>query len=62
MDRLFSLVEAARALNVAPWMLRRVCPTAQPRIGSYRVFDSRDLPRLRQLLEGAGYLKPEAAQ
>ena len=61
MDRIFSTVEAARELNVAAWQIRRVCP-AVPRVGQHRVFQSGDLPRLRQLLEAAGYLKPGAVK
>jgi hypothetical protein len=59
--RIFSTTEVAAELGVSPWMVRRVAGDVK-RIGTARAFTSNDLPRLRQLLEGAGYLKPEAAK
>jgi hypothetical protein len=59
--RIFSTTEIAAELGVSAWMVRRVAGDVK-RIGTARAFTSNDLPRLRQLLEAAGYLKPEAAK
>jgi hypothetical protein len=56
MERIFSTVEVATELGVSAWQVRRVAPAA-PRVGQNRVFSSADLPRLKQLLESAGYLR-----
>lgn len=49
--------------NLRPWQVRRLFERGllpePPRVGAYRVIDSRDLPKVREALVRAGYLPVE---
>jgi hypothetical protein len=56
-----SVGTAARRLGVKPWMVRRIYERnllpAPARIGQYRIIYAGDLPRLKEALRRAGYLR-----
>ena len=57
--------EVCRRLGVLPWQLhaaeRRRFLDVPARVGQYRVYAEADLPRIREALVRAGYLRGEIA-
>lgn len=66
MQRNFSTIGAVAAeMGVPAWQIRRAIErgflTDPPRLGAYRVFQPDDMPRVREALRAAGYLRDEVA-
>jgi DNA-binding transcriptional MerR regulator len=65
MSKPLSTGDAASHVGVAPWQIRRlyergILPPAA-RVGSYRVIDPDELPKIEAALRDAGYLPPRDA-
>lgn len=61
---IFTVGTLAERFGVRPWQVRRLVERGllpePPRVGAYRIFTTKDLPRIEAALRKAGYL-PESA-